>query len=150
MGIKVKGLKGVLAKMARTEKKVLDHSLAALRKQAQLVVMMAKLNAPIDKGDLENAIVAREKRERTALGRFGQVVIEVGVDTSLLDLGIREGFDYSIEMHEGDYNLGPRSQIKQDHLPGVTVGYKYLERALKDSERQIRAQMEQAVRQAVE
>lgn len=147
MGLIVKNLAGVLTNFSREEKRVEKGSLLALREAANLVVMAAKLNAPVDEGDLEGAITAVEDRSRTSLGRFGVTTIRVGVDTSKLDLDSRKGYDYSIRMHEDpNYNLGPLSEAKQATLAGVTVGYKYLERALKDNERLVRQRMEAAIK----
>lgn len=150
MGLTVKNLAGVLMNFAREEKKVQKGSIQALREAANLVVMAAKLNAPVDEGDLEGAISAMEDRSRTALGRFGVTTIKVGVDTSKLDLDSRKGYDYSIRMHEDpNYKLGPLSEAKQATLAGVTVGYKYLERALKDNERLVRQRMEAAIKRNI-
>lgn len=149
MGLIVKGLAAVQARISRTEDNVMSGSLRALRAMADLVVKEAKLNAPIDTGDLESAIVAIEERERTALGRFGQTTIRVGVDVTKLRLELHGGFDYSIPMHEDpDYNLGPRSQIKQN-VQGNIVGYKYLERALKENEAEIRRRVEKAIKEGI-
>lgn len=150
MGLTVKNLAGVLMNFAREEKKVQKGSILALREAANLVVMAAKLNAPVDEGDLEGAISAIEDRSRTALGQFGVTTIRVGVDTSKLDLDSRKGYDYSIRMHEDpNYKLGPLSEAKQATLAGVTVGYKYLERALKDNERLVRQRMEAAIKRNI-
>lgn len=150
MGLIVKGLKAVQAKISRSEVKVLDGSLRALRAMGELVAKEARLNAPVDTGDLENAIVTIEERGRNALGQFGQVTIRVGVDTSKLRLELHKGFDYSVPMHEDpDYNLGPKSEAKQSAL-GNTVGYKYLERALRENEAEVRRRVEQAVKRAAD
>jgi hypothetical protein len=146
VGLTVTGWDKIKANIARTEQKAQQNSLAALRAMAKLIVTAARANAPIDEGDLESAIVSKEVRERTAGGQFGQTTIQVGVDTSLLDLESRKGFDYSVPMHEGDYNLGPRSMIKQSFLPGVTVGSKYLERAIQDNQNEVRKRLEAALR----
>jgi hypothetical protein len=42
--------------------------------------------------------------------------------------------DYAIAMHEWDYELGEQSQRKEA-ASGVTVGQKYLERALSENEK---------------
>lgn len=147
MGLIVKGLQAVQARISRTETKVMDGSLRALRAMADLVVAEARRNAPVDTGDLENAIVAIEERERTSLGQFGQISIRVGVDVTKLQLHLHKGFDYSIPMHEDpNYNLGPRSEAKQN-AQGNVVGYKYLERALKDNEAEIRRRVEKAIQE---
>lgn len=149
MGLTVKGLAAVQARISRTEAKVMDSSLSALRAMAQLVVEEARRNAPVDTGDLEGAIVAIEERERTLLGRFGQTTIRVGVDVSKLDLSAHGGYDYSIRMHEdGSYKLGPRSEEKQAAL-GNTVGYKFLERALKENQAKVQAKVAEAVKRGI-
>lgn len=150
MGLILKGLSAVQAKFSRAETKVMDGSLSALRAMAALVVAEAKRNAPIDTGDLENAIVAIEDRDRNALGQFGQITIRVGVDINKLQLHLHKGFDYSIPMHEDpNYNLGPKSEEKQARQ-GNHVGYKYLERALKDNEAEVRRRVEQAIKRAAD
>lgn len=148
MGLSIKGLSTVLANMRRTEDKVVDGSLQALRDGAEVLMTLARKNAPIDEGDLESAIVMKETRARTILGRFGQTNIEVGVDPSRLDLERRKGFDYSIPMHESTYNLGPLSAEKQAGQAEV-VGPKYLERAMRELEDAIRTKVEEAVKRAI-
>ena len=77
MGLIVKGLKNVMARISRSEKRVMDGSLNALRAMAELVRDEARLNAPIDTGDLEGAIETFEDRTRNSKGQFGQVTIPV-------------------------------------------------------------------------
>lgn len=149
MGLKITGADTVKRNLARTEQKAKAGSLQGLRDAAQIIVEEARKNAPIDTGDLEKAIVAVESRERTALGRFGQTQIQVGVDISKLKLEEHGGYDYSIRMHEDpNYNLGPLSQAKQEGSSN-TVGYKYLARALKDKSKEARAAIESAIRRAM-
>lgn len=150
MGLIIRGLAAVQARISRTEERVQANSLRAMRAMADLIVKAAKMNAPIDTGDLEGAIEAVEERNRTALGQFGQTTIRVGVNTSKLQLELHKGFDYSIPMHEDpNYNLGPRSAAKQS-AQGNTVGYKYLERALKDNEAEVRRRVEAAIKGAIQ
>lgn len=148
MGLRITGLSTVIANMRRTEDKVSAESLSALRNGAEALRDLARANAPIDEGDLESAIVTREVRSRTALGRFGATNIEVGVDTSLLDLESRKGFDYSIPMHEGTYNLGPRSEAKQSGQQ-ETVGPKYLSRAMAELSERIQKKVEEAIKRSI-
>lgn len=149
MGLKIKGLDRVRKNFSRTESKVRQGSLEGLRAAAAIVVEEARKNAPVETQELEKAIVANETRERTALGRFGQIQIQVGVDVSKLDLSKHAGFDYSIRMHEDpNYNLGPLSEAKQNS-GGNTVGYKFLTRALKDKEKECREVMAEAVKRSV-
>lgn len=147
MGLRVRGLSEVLKNMRRTEAKVLKGSLDALRKAAKEVVALTKKMVPVDTFALDKAVSSEELRERTSLGRFGQVTISVGVDMSKLDLSLHNGFDYAVEMHEGTYNLGPKSVIKQAGQP-EQVGPKYLERALKQLRDKITKDMAEATRRA--
>lgn len=149
MGLKITGADTVKRNLARTEQKARAGSLQGLRDAAQIILEEARKNAPVDKGNLEKAIVAVESRERTSLGRFGQTQIQVGVDPSLLELEKHGGYDYSIRMHEDpNYGLGPLSQAKQERSSN-TVGYKYLARALRDKSREARAAIESAIRRAM-
>jgi hypothetical protein len=149
MGLKIRNLADVKARISRTESKVMANSLSAMRAMAKLVVEQARKNAPIDTGDLEKAIVAVEERSRNALGQFGQITIKVGVDVDLLDLGNHGGYDYSIAMHEDpNYKLGPRSRIKEAHQSN-TVGYKYLQRALDETQDAVRRGVEDAVKRSI-
>lgn len=144
MGLIVKNLKAIKARLARSENKVMDGSLRALRAMGELVAKEARLNAPVDTGELEDAITTIEERTRNSRGQFGQVTIKVGVDVSKLKLEDHKGYDYSIAMHDGVYKLGPLSQEKQDSQ-GNIVGYKYLERALRDNEKKVRDAVQRAV-----
>lgn len=128
MGLKIKNLDGVSAALQRTQDRVDKASLAFIRRGGKIIADQARLNAPVDTGDLESAIVVTESVDAA---RNRRKVIEVAVDPEKLDLESRDGFDYSIEMHEGDYKLGPKSEEKQRALGGeVTVGAKYLDRAI--------------------
>lgn len=150
MGLIVKNLKAIKARLSRSETKVMDGSLRALRAMGELVAREARLNAPVDTGELEEAITTIEERTRNSRGQFGQVTIRVGVDVSKLKLEDHKGYDYSIPMHEGTYDLGPLSLEKQTTQTNE-VGRKYLERALRDNEKKVRDAVQRAVeRGAVE
>lgn len=86
--------------------------------------------APVDEGNLEDAITLEHDRS----GIHGRRQVFVFVDESH-PVENREGHtvgEYAMRMHEGDYNLGDKSLAKQAAL-GVTVGPKYLERAAEDT-----------------
>lgn len=149
MGLTIKNLSAVLLNFARVEEKVARGSLAQLRKSAEKVAKLARDYAPVDTGDLEDAIEAQENRNRTALGRFGATTIDVGVNVSKLNLEEHGGYDYSVQMHEDpNYNLGPLSEAKQS-ATGKQIGYKYLERALEDLKPEIQRDMAEAIRRSV-
>lgn len=148
MGLIVKNLKTVLERMARSEAKVEKGSLDALRKAAARVTQGAKDRAPVDDGFLEDSITTKEVQERTSLGRFGQITIEVGVDSAKLRATSGNPHDYSVEMHEDVYELGPKSQAKDDSS-SVGVGPKFLERAWQADEADIRREMQEAIKRSL-
>ncbi|CAB4122127.1 Bacteriophage HK97-gp10, putative tail-component [uncultured Caudovirales phage] len=90
----------------------------------------AKDYAPVDEGNLEDAITVQHDRA----GINGRTKVYVFVDESH-PVDNRDGHtvgEYAMRMHEGSYNLGEKSLAKQAGL-GVTVGPKYLERAADDT-----------------
>lgn len=104
-----------------------------LDKVGEFIAKEAKIRAPIDTGDLEGAITSKITSEKT---------VSVYVDEDKLNLEDHQDYDYSVKMHEGTYNLGTRSRIKQEHYPNVTVGPKYLENAANDNKAMLRAMAE--------
>jgi hypothetical protein len=79
--------------------------------------------APVDEGMLEASHEREVTQGETADETVGYVYIPSNAPAS----------DYAMYMHENEYNLGERSQRKQDDNPNVIVGRKYLERALNDN-----------------
>lgn len=147
MGLKVRGIGAVKRALVRTEQRTTKALLRHMRNSAILIRDLAREYAPVDQGDLENAIVATEAPE-VSFGRKRQVAF-VGVDSSVLGPGYnRWGFRYDIHMHEGAYKLGPLSQAKQD-ASGKTVGPKYLTRACEDLKPEIYAKAESIVAKEV-
>lgn len=149
MGIRVRGLGPTRLNMFRTEEKTNKAMRRFLREAAEFVRDQAKLRAPIDTGDLESAIVASDGDLDYQRGR--RVTVDVYVDENLLNLEEHQDFDYSVVMHEGVYNLGKRSQAKQDAITeeGVTVGPKYLENAFEDNKTKIREAAEEVLRRTI-
>lgn len=97
------------------------------RHEAREIHRLAVMNAPIDTGDLEKAIVLIERRG--ANGRLDQTV---KIDLSKIDLSEHGDFDYPFFLHESDaWNLGPRSEVKNQNLtdPDARVGSRYMDRA---------------------
>lgn len=143
MGLEITGVKSTLVNLRRTERVTSKRLLRLMRSSARDIRDLAREYAPVDEGNLEDAIQVIEGAERF-LGRTRNVEM-VGVDTSKLGEGYTKyGRRYDIMMHEGSYNLGPRSQAKADST-GKTVGPKYLTRAWKDLEPEIRAKAERIV-----
>lgn len=130
MGARLKNFASLGLGIHRTQQRLDRASIEFVRRGGKIIQDQARLNAPVDTHDLENAITTQEVRDKSNRNR---IVVEVGVDLDQLDLESRDGFDYALEMHEGEYKLGPKSSAKQSALGGeVEVGPKYLERAAEE------------------
>lgn len=129
MGVELEGIEETLFKLKRAAKRTNDAELAALRKHSKIMTQRAKDYAPVDKGNLEQAIQDLETREGTFNRRLE---ILIGVNPDLLGQGyFVYGERYDLIMHEGGYSLGPASQEKQRRT-GKQVGAKFLTRAFDD------------------
>ena len=121
----VQGADTVRAELRNGAKKVQENSRKEMHRAADRIVKQAKLNAPVESGSLEESI-----RKERSTGDNGRLQIDVVAG---------EGLEpYATIMHESDYKLGPDSQDKQDQLPGVKVGRKYLSRAVTKENKTIR------------
>lgn len=121
---------GVVAKLDRSGEKVEKHSIDVMRRYGDKVLHLAKLNVPVKNFYVEDAIVKEERRS----GLNRRIEITVGVDASKLLEMTGKSYDYSIWLHEGSYNLGPLSEVKNEiskaEDPRAKVGNKFLERAI--------------------
>lgn len=147
MGIKVKGFGAIKKNLDRTEDRVVKHSLEWLELAGKIIANEARMRAPVDTHDLEKAIKADQDTEVAGMNR--RKTIRVYVDLDALDLEENhKGFDYATQMHEGTYQLGPKSQLK-DSLTDRGVGPKYLERAFEENIERLKRMYEDRVRRAL-
>jgi len=102
-----------------------------------LVTKRSEERAPFLKGNLEAAHSARFTRRNRS-----QITVEVSVGGTVNGVNVD---NYVMEMHEGDYNLGPNSRIKQAANPRVRIGRKFLERAVEASEDEIVESIEKLI-----
>ncbi|MEO9497584.1 MAG: hypothetical protein ABJG42_24135 [Vibrio splendidus] len=121
---------GVKAKLFRIGEKVENGSLRVMRKNADEVLKLAKMNVPVEDFHVEDSIVLTEERS----GQNRRIEITIGVDAAILRRVSDQEFDYSVWLHEGQYNLGELSELKNEISrsddPRARVGNKYLERAI--------------------
>ncbi|WP_374335525.1 HK97 gp10 family phage protein [Methyloversatilis sp.] len=103
--------------------------------------------APVDEGDLENAI--KYSAERT--GRRGRVMVFIFIDEDMPTSDGKRVGSYARKMHEqlapygtGRYNLGPKSREKRD--AGADVGGKFLERAINELRGKVYERVDQLVK----
>jgi hypothetical protein len=115
--------------------KVTRGVFAQMKVEAEKVAQKAREFAPVDHGNLEQAIKVREAGGgRNELGQFARKSVEVYVDGEM-PVPERPGKtvgDYAYEMHEhltpaGPLQLGPKSEAK--NAGSGQVGGKYMERA---------------------
>jgi hypothetical protein len=132
MGLTVKGISETVVKLRRTEKTTSKRLLLHMRNSAIKIRDLARALAPVDEGNLEDAIQVIEDGE-SFLGRTRKIEM-IGVDSSRLGEGYTKyGHRYDVFMHEGSYNLGQKSQDKAA-ANGKMVGPKYLTRAWQELE----------------
>lgn len=126
-GVKVKGVKETIFALERLSERTNAAMLKVARDGANEISKSAKLNAPIDTGDLERAITVTAD----PVGINRRYVFHIGVDEGQI-LNVHEA-DYYVQLHEHMERLGPRSSLKNisvKALPGPEyVGDQYLKRA---------------------
>jgi hypothetical protein len=127
MAITVSGVEELMLKLSQTGERAIRGVSDEIKDGAKDIQDLARLQAPVDEGNLEDAI--KVEFERTGINRRVEAFVYVDGDQEADD-GKVVG-DYAPRMHEGTYNLGPRSKIKQS-AAGVIVGRKFLERAVDD------------------
>lgn len=140
MGLKILGVKETLVNLRRTEQRTHKRLLRLMRRGAEDIRDLSREYAPVDEGNLEEAIEVGESVENF-MGRSRNVEF-VGVNPDKLGEGFTKyKYRYDIAMHEGSYNLGPLSQAKAQ-ASGKQVGPKYLTRAWKELEPDLIAKAE--------
>lgn len=124
--MKVTGLKDTIIQLRNVGDRVSANARKVMHRAADKIVERARLMAPVDEGNLEQAI----QKDVTYEGRNKRLAIDIvlldtvnGVDVSA----------YGREMHEGYYKLGPLSEEKQNRT-GVPVGREFITRAVKEQQ----------------
>ena len=125
MGMTV-DLSQVRGRIANLPELIKGNERVILKQILQTVSGAAKDRAPIDEGFLTKDI---KGEVQNADGKSAAVVyVASNADTK----------DYAIKMHEGIYNLGPKS-IDRQNRAGVRVGNKFITRAIDDSQDDMRS-----------
>jgi hypothetical protein len=140
--MRISGVQSLQSKLRLMQAVVPKKGVTQLQKGAEKVAKLASMYAPVDEGNLEASIKAGKVNNTV-----GPAEVSVFVDTGMLvpeKPGVMVG-DYAWMMHEGVYNLGPKSEEKEDEL-GVEVGPKFLTRALRDMRPHIIEALEKILR----
>lgn len=135
MAIEIIGIDALEALIRQSGGRVEKGVVAQMKKEALAIRDLARKFAPLDHGNLEDAIdVEEEGGGRNEMGRFTRKSYRVFVDMSHAAPRGKTVGDYAYLMHEhlapyGPYNLGPLSQAKQLGQSEL-VGGLYMERAI--------------------
>lgn len=120
-------LNGLLGRIQQRGERAVKGVSTVMQEGGDEIRDLARMYAPVDKGNLEDAII--KSTNPTGLNRRAE--IEVGVDMSQPIGGGRTVERYAERMHEGNYKLGKKSEAKAAAL-GVRVGPGYLSRAFNE------------------
>jgi hypothetical protein len=138
MGMTLEGADEAMALLYQTGHRVTRGVVGQMRSEAEAIQKLAKKYAPLDHGNLEDAIKVKTLGGgRDELGRFMRKSFEVSIDMNATGHLGESISKYAYEMHElllpygaGGFNLGKLSRQK-DAGRGV-VGGRFLERAVSE------------------
>lgn len=144
MPVELQGLDNLAVVLQQVGEKAVRGAYAAMRAEAETVADYAREYAPVDHGNLEEAIKVRETGGgRNELGQFARKSVEVYVDTSMPvpERPDKTVGDYAYEVHEhmeptgGPMKRGEQSEAKDGGRN--VVGGGYMSRAANDAEKHV-------------
>lgn len=139
MGARVTGVETLTLQLENVLKRSSRGSREALQKGAEMIAERAKMYAPVDQHNLEDAIKVHKEIDGTT--RRAKFYVYVDESHTPATRAPTVG-QYAAEMHENrDYKLGQKSQDKANAL-GVVVGPGYLTRAMQDMAEEVKALVE--------
>lgn len=151
MAIDVMGIEELTVLLRQSGEKAQRGVAAQMKREAENIRDLARKFAPIDHGNLEEAIELEEESERDEIsGRFGRKAYSVRVNPDYPAYDGRSVGQYSYVMHEhltpyGPLKLGEHSRDKQARQ-AETVGGGYLERAVDEVTRDMMRRLTTVVR----
>ncbi|WP_323016475.1 HK97 gp10 family phage protein [Castellaniella sp.] len=144
---------GLGIRLSQLGDRVVKHVADVLRDESENIQQLARDNAPVDKGNLEEAIKLEE--DRGGINRRLRVTVYVDPDFPApegSDIGRTVG-RYMLMMHEGlapygsgAFKLGDKSQAKAN--AGFNVGGKFFERAYLERKPHIQKRVAAMVKRA--
>lgn len=138
--MKATGIAQNILRLRNIGDRVKENARKTMHRQADKIVDIAKQMAPVDEGNLEDSI-----RKRVGYEASSRLAIDIEISTGLnarLDV-------YATVMHEGRYNLGPKSVEKQGRVP-YRVGRRFLVRAADEVRGKLNKQMIDAIEDVIE
>jgi hypothetical protein len=143
MGIKLSSnWKNVSARFENIADKTTRGASQIMEEHAHIAARRAADYAPSDEGNLADAIEVVNKRD----GVNGRNTFYVQIDPAHTGTRTRDGVgDYAMYMHEGVYDLGENSRLKDLSIGGSgggigkggRVGRKFLQRAMNDQRKEL-------------
>lgn len=139
--MEVTGVKETILRLRNIGDRVHENARKTMHRAADRIAKRAAQMAPVDKHNLEEAIEKRVTYE----GPKGRLAIDVGIKDSVNGVDVSQ---YAVIMHEGYYELGPKSEEKQVRT-GVKVGRDFLTRAAKEEQEKLAARMIAGVKEDI-
>jgi len=138
--MKVTGVNKTILSLRHIGDRVVDKARKTMHRAAKRIQKRAEEYAPVDEGDLQRSIYI----ESTYVGNNRRLQINLQIRPADAAADPRLGI-YSVIMHEGEYQLGPKSAAK-DAGRGV-VGPRFLTRAANWEEEKLNAAMTAAIKE---
>lgn len=135
MALRIRGIDGLALRLENFAEKSSEGARFAMERGAKKIQKLAKDYAPIDEGNLEDSIKVQSKSE----GIRRRKVFDVFIDESSEGTRASTVEQYAYVMHEGHYELGEKSKLKDVAVGPGKVGPKYLSRAAEDLSDEIKA-----------
>ena len=122
--------KALQKEIQTTDKK----ALFLMRAVRDTIVKAAKDRVPVDTGQLTADITGDVKQNKKSFSATCYVPINAPSSS------------YCVWIHEGQYNLGKNSQLKQAKRPEILVGPKYITRGINDNLQKIIENIKKALK----
>lgn len=157
-GVKLKGFQSYSSGLKNTYSKATRAAQRRLETGSEAIARRAKRYAPVQHGNLEEAIETRKVRGEGGRNEF-EVFVNINKAVGYDEHSDSEKTigDYINFIHESDYELGEKSAEKDRRIGGSGYGYgrggkvgrKFLARAFKDELPEIRESVREAVRRGL-
>lgn len=152
VGMRVKGVDKVRAELRHTQERVVDTARGAMRRAALRIRDEARINAPRDKWNLEEAIqIIRTIGDRGRLQLDIDIVPSVnGVNVAQYALIIHENYESIIREPNPDPLARQGTKDKQRQYPDHVIGEKFLQRAAEKEQSTLTKHLVSVITKAIE
>lgn len=145
MGIRITGVQNLQSRISNVSERASRGAREGMEAAAEAIKDLAKQYAPVDEGSLEESIKVAKAEDSDFRNRIAYTVY---VDEN--EPSPRGGVvgNYAVWIHEGNYNLGKKSQEKAMET-GMYVGRKFLEYAVDNLHDELKATIEAKLKQGI-